>query len=135
MTPEGAWKTGEYQHATEPVSIDFLSKLHGNSVDRKRVEQIKGQIEKEGLNEPIIFSWGMNDHYGIVLDGNHRLTALREMGYTHAPIRMMRLSKVVNCIGSKPMNLSPKKGRYFLKHAKPSQVFIDKGHIIITKDV
>ncbi|MEM7800109.1 MAG: NAD(P)-dependent oxidoreductase [Chloroflexota bacterium] len=57
------------------------------SIDQKRVDRLKGRLEKEGIlsNPPIVTP--LEDRY-MVLDGATRTAALRQLGYPHAVVQI-----------------------------------------------
>ena len=53
---------------------------------RERVDEIKEQIARDGIEEPIRASVNPATGRWAVTDGNHRLVAARELGFTDVPV-------------------------------------------------
>jgi len=110
-----------YRRDTELVPVKWLNSLVGNEVDEQRVQQLTQDIQKYGLDEPLLIQVGKNNRNAILGEGNHRLEAARRLGYTHMPARV-----VVNDNqrgANADVDLIPQKDKYFPHTASPSQVF------------
>ena len=110
-----------YRRDTELVPVKWLNSLVGNEVDEARVQQLTQDIQKYGLDEPLLIQVGKDNRNAILGEGNHRLEAARRLGYTHMPARVM----VTNNQGgaNADVDLIPQKDKYFPTTANPSQVF------------
>lgn len=74
----------------EYIPIDSIKTYEGNAKlhPAEQVEQIKKSIQDFGMNDPIAV-WKDN----VIIEGHGRLIALKELGYTEAPvIRLDNLS-------------------------------------------
>ncbi|MEM9346851.1 MAG: ParB/RepB/Spo0J family partition protein [Planctomycetota bacterium] len=71
-------------HATRPIPIDRLDPHPANSnvMPKGLLDQLAREIERTGLYPPII-ARPIGDRYQI-LDGHHRVLALKRLGYTTA---------------------------------------------------
>lgn len=89
MVP-GPWQESRYKRITEELPIEFLEKYKGNALGKTDIEALKKSIQEEGLKEPLILSFDPDTKRIKLGEGNHRLEALRQLGYTHAPVRASR---------------------------------------------
>lgn len=89
MVP-GPWQESGYKRVTEELPIEFLEKYKGNALGKTDIEALKKSIQEEGLREPLILSFDPNTKRIKLGEGNHRLEALKQLGYTHAPVRASR---------------------------------------------
>lgn len=87
--PAGEWISRVDAKYTEPVAISFLEQFHGNITSDTVVEQYMDSIPKEGLSEPLIMSYTLDGLLNLG-EGNHRLKAIKQLGYTHAPVRFVK---------------------------------------------
>ena len=54
--------------------------------DRAYIDKMKDDLNRNGLERPLLISAGIN---GIILaDGNHRLVAMEELGWTEAEVNL-----------------------------------------------
>ena len=76
-------KNTNYRHVMEYVPIDWLMERRGNEYRHspERMEQLRNEIQKEGLREPVLISTGKNSRTSIVGEGNHRVLAAKQLGY------------------------------------------------------
>jgi len=117
-----------YARYIEDVPIEFLEKIKGNKLrmTREEMEALKKDIQENGLNNPLIVNVGADSRTAKLGEGNHRLQALKELGYTHAPVRIsvgQKWGSELNNSGLIDGLLIPEKGKYFKSEAKPSEVF------------
>lgn len=116
-----------YARHIEDVPISWLKRLPGNAprLNEEQFGKLKADIEQNGLKDPLIINAGKESQTAQLGEGNHRLRALEELGYTHAPARVTVGSEW----GSRKPNsffgedIIPMKGEYFPADARPSQVF------------
>jgi hypothetical protein len=112
-----------YQDKWEMVPVDWLRKLPGNTL-RNPINELREDIAKNGLRSPLILNVGKNSRTAQLGEGNHRLAAVSELGYTHVPARTI----VGRDWGSErgynvDADLIPRAGEYFSADARPSDVF------------
>lgn len=88
----GQWQKGSYSRVTEELPIEFLSQYKGNTLGKTDLEALKKSIQEQGLDEPLILSFDPETSKIKLGEGNHRLEALRQLGYTNAPVRGYRSS-------------------------------------------
>lgn len=92
--PKNAWESNPYyKEYTEMLPISFLENFRGNAPTRlspTEMEKLKESISNEGLRESLPFSYDPTNGNLLLGEGNHRLRALKELGYTEAPTRMIR---------------------------------------------
>lgn len=112
----------DYDGVWDMVPIDWLRRLPGNTL-RKPVKEIMDSITKEGLREPLVILVGKNSRTAKLGEGNHRLVALREMGYTHAPARCIVGSEWGKGGPNLDYDLIPQPDEYFPADSRPSKVF------------
>lgn len=55
-------------------------------LSRERINELKEDIRKNGLKEALIMFY--NDGEASIIEGNHRIQALKELGYTEVPIEL-----------------------------------------------
>lgn len=123
--PGGKWAEDVYKHYTEPIDISFLKQFRGNSLGKTDINKLKESIAKEGLNEPLILSFDPDMKKIKLGEGNHRLRALEELGYTKAPVRAYR-SSGMNDDMYKPVPMKPSTDKiidtYYPADMKPSDI-------------
>ncbi len=66
----------------------LLTNPYNRDIDKNKVERIKQDINRSGKIYPIVYSEVDNDGQTskMVVDGHHRLKALKDMGYTSVPV-------------------------------------------------
>ena len=126
-------KNTNYRHVMEYVPIDWLMERRGNEYRHspERMEQLRNEIQEEGLREPVLISTGKNSRTSIVGEGNHRVLAAKQLGYTHIPVRAMVGSSAGNDVfpeGAHDEDIIPEPNRYFPSDAKPSRVMRSLGY-------
>jgi hypothetical protein len=112
-----------YKNKWEMVPVPWLEKVPGNTL-RNPIDELRDDIAKNGLQSPLTLSVGKESRTAELGEGNHRLAAIRELGYTHAPTRTV----VGRNWGSQKgynvdEDLIPRAGEYFSADARPSDVF------------
>jgi hypothetical protein len=115
-----------YKRYVEMVPVSWLSQLKGNKLryTDDKMEALMADIEKNGMNNPLIINVGRNNERAILAEGNHRLEAARRLGYTHVPVRV----HVQNNVGedapdSQRTDIIQPEERYSSVDTKPSKVF------------
>ena len=115
-----------YKRYVEMVPVSWLSQLKGNKLryTDDKMEALMADIEKNGMNNPLIVNVGRNNERAILAEGNHRLEAARRLGYTHVPVRV----HVQNNVGedapdSQRTDIIQPEERYSSLDIKPSKVF------------
>jgi hypothetical protein len=126
-------KNTNYRHVMEYVPIDWLMERRGNEYRHspERMEQLRNEIQEEGLREPVLISTGKNSRTSIVGEGNHRVLAAHQLGYTHIPVRAMVGSSAGNDRvpeGAHDEDIIPEPNKYFPSDAKPSRVMRSLGY-------
>lgn len=131
MSPKGLMPLEKHPAMSNPryggkvglVPIPFLKKYQGNKLRStpEEMEELKSDIKKNGLKEPVVMSVGQKDRTATVGEGNHRVEALRQLGYTHAPVHVTRYQNA----GGKECNQMSKlpKEDYFPANNHPDNVF------------
>jgi hypothetical protein len=126
-------KNTNYRHVMEYVPIDWLMERRGNEYRHtpERMAQLRREIEEEGLREPVLVSIGKNSRTSIVGEGNHRVLAAKQLGYTHIPARAMVGDASGNDVfpeGAHDEDIIPQPNKYFPSEAKPSRVMRSLGY-------
>jgi hypothetical protein len=111
-----------YRGLWEMVPVDWLSQLRGNNL-RNPLDELRASIQSEGVSSPLIINAGKNSRTAQLGEGNHRLAAIRSMGYTHAPARVIVGSEWGRGGPSMDTDLIPEPDTYFRADAPPSAVF------------
>jgi hypothetical protein len=100
-SPGGDWQTSypADKGAVSLVPLAHLKRIAGNDTgedsSEARIKSIMDSVSKEGLREPVEVSVDPDHADGpaqAVSEGNHRVEALRRLGYTHAPAFGQRAS-------------------------------------------
>jgi hypothetical protein len=124
---EGLMKA--YEHVIEDVPIEWAQSLIPHNrlrTSESEVNQLAADIKANGLHEPLMIAVGKNSRTAVLGEGNHRLEALKRLGYTHVPMRTMVGDKWGSHLPSNTRienDLIPVAGEYFKADAKPSDVF------------
>ena len=126
-------KNTNYQHVMEYVPIKWLLERRGNEYRHspERMAQLRREIEEEGLREPVLISVGKNSRTAITGEGNHRVLAAHQLGYTHIPVRAMVGDAAGSDVfpeGAHDEDIIPKPNKYFPSEAKPSRVMRSLGY-------
>ena len=126
-------KNTNYRHVMEYVPIDWLMERQGNEYRHspERMAQLRKEIQEEGLREPVLLSTGKNSRTSIVGEGNHRVLAAHQLGYTHIPVRAMVGSSAGSDRfpeGEHDKDIIPEPNKYFPSDAKPSRVMRSLGY-------
>jgi len=117
-----------YARDVQNVPIEWLQNLPGNELRHgdDRINQYAQSILDNGLGDPLIINVGKNTGTAKLGEGNHRLEAMRRVGFTHAPARV----EVGSQYGSDLLprsdfaaDLVPQNDEYFPSTATPSSVF------------
>lgn len=115
-----------YESVTEFVHVDDLLEIQGNQTSDthkyRNMDELKDAIESEGgLQEPVIITIGLKDRSAAVSEGNHRVQAAKELGYTWIPARVWRQDRGQTQRSHKRDDLIPEAGQYFPADSRPSQ--------------
>ena len=95
--------------------VDLIIKI-----ERENIERIKEDISKNGLQTPLILDVGRDDGRVVLGEGNHRLVALKELGYEKVPV----IVSVANfTFGGIEYPTDVQKTVYFPSYASPLHVF------------
>jgi len=126
-------KNTNYRHVMEYVPIEWLLERRGNEYRHspERMAQLRREIEEEGLREPVLISVGKNSRTAITGEGNHRVLAAHQLGYTHIPVRAMVGDAAGSDVfpeGAHDEDIIPKPNKYFPSEAKPSRVMRSLGY-------
>lgn len=126
-------KNTNYRHVMEYVPIKWLLERRGNEYRHspERMAQLRREIEEEGLREPVLISVGKNSRTAITGEGNHRVLAAHQLGYTHIPVRAMVGDAAGSDVfpeGAHDEDIIPKPNKYFPSEAKPSRVMRSLGY-------
>lgn len=65
------------------VPIEWIT-FTNNEIDRKKVEKIKSELSRIQF-WAVPWYFAVADRQFIITDGNHRVTAMKELGYSHVP--------------------------------------------------
>lgn len=91
--------------------------------ERKTIKNLKKDIMENGLKSPLLLLVGMSDGKVSLGEGNHRIKALKELGYKKVPVTVVRYKNVGNgIIYDMPAVTNT---HYFPGNAKPTNVFPD----------
>ena len=115
-----------YHRTVEDVPINWLQKLEGNWVNPSKVAKIKEDIRKNGIKSPLIINVGKKSRTAELGEGNHRLAALAQLGFTHAPARVV-VGREWGKRKLQPKGIAddiiPQPDQFFSEDSAPSQVF------------
>ena len=70
------------------VEIDIDNLTYAKNPDRELVDKLKKDIEQNGLLNPLEIVWWWNNGSLGVHHGNHRIFALKELGYKKVPCNL-----------------------------------------------
>jgi len=79
---------------TELVPVDELFKYAefdrktSPMMSAKQYQELKADIAKNGIKEPLLLNYGAKDRIAVLGEGNHRLAIARELGMTDIPVRV-----------------------------------------------
>jgi len=54
----------------------------------EQLEELQDSLLKEGWKESLMIIYYKKDKYLVLGEGNHRLHAAKELGFTHVPVRV-----------------------------------------------
>lgn len=69
-----------------PKATDYTDLLDGNIVHQEKVWE---DIEKEGMQEPLLIIIGYDKKTIRLESGNHRIKVAKDKGYTHLPVAFL----------------------------------------------
>lgn len=125
-------KNTNYRHVMEYVPIKWLLQHRGNDYrhSEEKMEQLRNEIEAEGLREPVLISVGKNRRTAVTGEGNHRVLAAHQLGYTHIPARAAVGDAYHERFpeGAHDEDIIPQPNKYFPSEAKPSRVIRSLGY-------
>ena len=78
----------------EMVPIEALSRIPAGNVLRYDVAELARDLTVNGFENPIVLNYGKNNGKIFVAEGNHRLRAAIDAGFTHVPVRVNRVNSV-----------------------------------------
>lgn len=84
------------------------------------MDELKADIQKNGVKEPIVLKYGTEDRKLHVWDGDHRILAAEELGIKELPVRVITAKKTDDGYG-KPVAGYKGTGEV-PEHLKPSEV-------------
>jgi ParB-like chromosome segregation protein Spo0J len=125
-------KNTNYRHVMEYVPIKWLLQHRGNDYrhSEEKMAQLRNEIEAEGLREPVLISVGKNRRTAVTGEGNHRVLAAHQLGYTHIPARAAVGDAYHERFpeGQHDEDIIPQANKYFPSEAKPSRVMRSLGY-------
>jgi ParB-like chromosome segregation protein Spo0J len=69
--------------------------------DTDTINKLKEDISKNGITEPLILKYGVEDGKAHLWEGNHRLAAAKELGLKEVPVRVVTSPKTEGSFGVK----------------------------------
>jgi GNAT superfamily N-acetyltransferase len=106
-TPGGKWEqsardyTGKMpegapnKNTVEEVPLSFLESIPGNKLGKTNIDELADDIAANGLDETLIIEFDPSTGRVYLGEGNHRVQALKKLGYENAPVRVVK-GKVPN---------------------------------------
>lgn len=82
-TPYGAY--------SELVPISILKGMRGNNLQYD-VSELAESLKKEGFRNPGVIQYHQKNRTAILGEGNHRLAAAEQAGFTHMPVWVERMN-------------------------------------------
>ncbi len=61
-------------------------------IEDKRFKELREQISKEGIKEPILLNFDVNSKQLVVAEGNRRLQIAQELGLKNVPVKVLRIN-------------------------------------------
>ena len=78
-----------YDDTIEMVPVELLAGMRGNELNYD-VADLAQDISDNGIKNPLIITYGIKDKRAYLAEGNHRLQAAIDAGFTHVPARVNR---------------------------------------------
>ena len=78
-----------YDEAIEMVPVELLAGMRGNELNYD-VADLSRDISENGIKDPLILIYSTEDKFVRLGEGNHRLQAAIDAGFTHLPARVSR---------------------------------------------
>lgn len=78
-----------YDDTIEMVPVELLAGMRGNELNYD-VADLAQDISENGIKNPLIITYGIKDKGAYIAEGNHRLQAAIDAGFTHVPVRVNR---------------------------------------------
>lgn len=121
---QGEGPSGSSRDLVGFVPTHLLAGMPGNRLDRSRVSEQRESLSKHGFREHILVNYDKSTGNITVGDGNHRLQAAVELGITHVPVKVHRLSidsgAVTRHVGKLPRQ---EQGEYVPPDMHPSWIW------------
>lgn len=119
---------GYKQRGAEMVPMDFLGEaLEYNRLERpltSNIDELAEDIAKNGLNDSFILDYSAVNRRVFVGEGNHRYWALKKLGFSHAPARVVTTKRYPNEKGPKVSGIEPDWSGYVPSTPDPSAIGI-----------
>jgi ParB-like chromosome segregation protein Spo0J len=109
----------------EMVPISLLNTMRGNELwkGEDHVNELAESIKKDGMHDPGIIQYYQQSRTAYLGEGNHRLAALDRSGYTHMPVRVVRLNMADEANRGQPVRgVEPDRHGYVPGDMKPSDI-------------
>ena len=74
---------------TEMVPISTLKTMGGNKL-RYDVSELSEDLKTRGFQEPGVITYNQHSRQAVLDEGNHRLAAAEQAGFTHMPAYVSR---------------------------------------------
>lgn len=99
------WRENPYtkEGKVEEVPISWLERFKEHDrrktpkygPEDKTLDEVKADIAVNGIKEPLPLTIGIEDGTALLSEGNTRLAAAKELGYTHVPVRVVRYNNAM----------------------------------------
>ena len=117
------------QRNVEMVSVDELYKMI--EFDRalrpftSNISELANDIVKNGITDSLILDYSAVNHKVFMIEGNHRIAALRQLGISHAPARVVTSKRSPNEKGILVSGIKPDWSGYVPSASTPTQIGLD----------
>lgn len=116
------------QRGAEMVPLEFLGKaLEFNRMLNpltSNIDELAQDIAENGLEDSFILDWSAVDNRVKVGEGNHRFWALKKLGFSHAPARVVTSKRYPNEKGPTVPGVKPDWSGYIPSTPSPTQIGI-----------
>ncbi len=92
-------------HAWLPTDVVNHYREYDRPTNSPDYQAVKRVIGEQGVKLPLWIS--ANDTHGLLVEGNNRLQAAKELGITHLPVRFTRDNPVLSNEGNAPVPHHP----------------------------